>query len=93
MVSVEVSDEDLGDLPRLDRTLLKLDLGTLATVKYPDTAVILTRDCRQSGREANIDFTQLKCRAGDATARGGETTGGTEKYNFHVLHFLTISER
>ena len=87
MVSVEVSDEDLGDLAGLDRTLLKLDLGALAAVKYPDTAVILTRDCRQSGREADIDFTQLKCRAGDTTARGGETTGGTEKYNFHVFTF------
>ena len=55
MVSVEVSDEDLGDLAGLDRTLLKLDLGTLATVKYPDTAVILTRDAdNQGGRRTLI---------------------------------------
>ena len=52
---MEVSDEDLGDLAGLDRTLLKLDLGTLATVKYPDTAVILTRDAdNQGGRRTLI---------------------------------------
>ena len=85
MVSVEVSDEDLGDLARLDGTLLKLDLRALATVEYPDTSIILIRDWRQSGREADSDFTQLKCRTGDPTARCGVTTGGAEKYNFHVF--------
>ena len=39
---MEVRDKDLADLARLDGTLLKLDLRALATVEYPDTAVILT---------------------------------------------------
>ena len=40
MVSVKVSDEDLGDLARLDTTLLQLDLTALTAIKDPDTAVI-----------------------------------------------------
>ena len=51
MVSVKMSDEDLGDLARLDTTLLELDLRALSAVKYPDTSVILIRDWRQSGKE------------------------------------------
>ena len=51
MVSVKVSDEDLGDLARLDTALLELDLRALSAVKYPDTSVILIRDWRQSGKE------------------------------------------
>ena len=94
MVSVEVSDEDLADLARLDGTLLKLDLRTLATVEYPDASVILTRDWRLSGREADNDYTQLKCRTGDSTPRCGETTGGAEENNFHIFTFLyNLSER
>ena len=41
MVSMEVTDEDLGDFAWLDTALLKLDLRALATVEYPDTAIIL----------------------------------------------------
>ena len=85
MISVEVSDEDLGDLAGLDTTLLKLDLRSLPAVKYPDTSVILIRDWRGSRREADNDYTQLKCRTGDSTPRCGKTTGGAEKYNFHVF--------
>ena len=40
MVSVKVSDEDLGDLAWLDTTLLQLDLTALTAIKDPDTAVI-----------------------------------------------------
>ena len=86
MVSVQVSDEDLGDLARLDRTLLKLDLRALATVEYPDTSIILIGDWRLSGREADNDYTQLKCRTGDSTPRCGETTGGAEENNFHDFY-------
>ena len=89
MVSVEVTDEDLGNFAWLDTALLKLDLRALATVEYPDTAVILIlRDWRQSGREADNDYTQLKCRTGDTTPRCGKTTGGAEENNFHVFTFL-----
>ena len=76
MVSVKMSDEDLGDLARLDTTLLKLDLRAFTAVKYPDTSVILIRDWRRSGREVESDFTQLKSRTGNPTAWCGETTGG-----------------
>ena len=83
MISVKVSDEDLGDLARLDTTLLKLDLRAFTAVKYPDTSVILIRDWRRSGREVESDFTQLKSRTGNPSAWCGKTTGGAEKYNFH----------
>ena len=56
MVSVKMSDEDLGDLARLDTTLLKLDLRAFTAVKYPDTSVILIRDWRLSGRQADTRF-------------------------------------
>ena len=46
MVPVQVGDEDLGDLPRLDAASLQLDLGAFSTVKYPDIAVILRGDCQ-----------------------------------------------
>ena len=40
MVSVKMSDEDLGDLARLDTTLLQLDLTALTAIKDPNTPVI-----------------------------------------------------
>ena len=40
MVPMQVGDEDLSDLTRLDAALLNLYLRSLSTVKYPDFSIV-----------------------------------------------------
>ena len=40
MVPMQVGDEDLGDLSRLDAALLNLYLRSLSTVEYPDLSIV-----------------------------------------------------
>lgn len=40
MISMQMCDEDLGDLPWLDTAPLDLNLRTFSTVEYPHTPII-----------------------------------------------------
>ena len=40
MVPMQVGDEDLGDLARLDAALLNLYLRSLSAVEYPDLSIV-----------------------------------------------------
>lgn len=63
MVPMQVGDEDLGDLSRLDAALLNLYLRSLSTVEYPDLSIVcmavvftLQRPCESINYLAAVQY-------------------------------------
>ena len=66
MVPMQVGDEDLGDLSRLDAALLNLYLRSLSTVEYPDLSIVcmeavftLQRPCEGIDYLAAVPYKKL----------------------------------
>ena len=65
MVPMQVGDEDLGDLSRLDAAFLNLYLRSLSTVEYPDLSIVcmavftLQRPCEGISYLAAVQYKKL----------------------------------